>query len=85
MAQVIFLCGKVNHRKRHASKSAPASEGSLEICRQHDQCGPFRTKLPNIFARFRRYHAEVGLHLIVGNAKDAGRSDRHASASFVAS
>jgi multidrug efflux pump subunit AcrB len=41
--------------------------------------------VPNIFARFRRYHAEVGLHLIVGNAKDAGRSDRHASASFVAS
>jgi hypothetical protein len=55
----------VNHRKRQASKSAPASEGSLEICRQHDQCGPFRTKLPNIFARFRRYHAEVGLHLIL--------------------
>jgi DNA-binding transcriptional LysR family regulator len=26
--------------------------------------------VPNIFARFRRYHPEVGLHLIVGNAKD---------------
>ena len=26
--------------------------------------------VPNIFARFRRYHPEVGLHLLVGNAKD---------------
>ena len=26
--------------------------------------------VPNIFARFRRYHPAVGLHLIVGNAKD---------------
>jgi DNA-binding transcriptional LysR family regulator len=26
--------------------------------------------VPNIFARFRRYHPEVGLHLIVGNAND---------------
>jgi DNA-binding transcriptional LysR family regulator len=26
--------------------------------------------VPNIFARFRRYHPEVGLHLTVGNAKD---------------
>jgi DNA-binding transcriptional LysR family regulator len=26
--------------------------------------------VPNIFSRFRRYHPEVGLHLIVGNAKD---------------
>jgi DNA-binding transcriptional LysR family regulator len=26
--------------------------------------------VPNIFARFRRYHPEVGLHLVVANAKD---------------
>jgi DNA-binding transcriptional LysR family regulator len=26
--------------------------------------------VPNIFARFRRYHPAVGLHVIVGNAKD---------------
>jgi DNA-binding transcriptional LysR family regulator len=26
--------------------------------------------VPNIFARFRRYHPAVGLHLIVGNARD---------------
>ena len=26
--------------------------------------------VPNIFARFRHYHPAVGLHLIVGNAKD---------------
>ena len=26
--------------------------------------------VPNIFARFRRYHPAVGLHLVVGNAKE---------------
>ncbi len=42
-------------------------DGSLEICRQHDQCGPFRPKHLRSISSF---PSAVGLHLIVGNAKD---------------